>query len=270
MVTRVIVAAIFIPIILAVVLLLPPVALSISFAVLSAIGVYELIWSTGLLKHPRLVVYAVVFAALVPVWAFFGSRPEPAAAALFLFVFVLFLEAMFGRHATFSQIAGVFFACVVIPFFFSSFVRVGLLPLGRIYAVMIFLFPFASDAGGYFVGMRFGRRKLAPDISPHKTVEGSIGCFIGSVVCTVIFGLILTQVFSYTVRYGVLILYAVLGSAVSQLGDLAFSFIKREFGLKDFGKLFPGHGGVLDRFDSVLFAAPLLEILYRVLPAIGS
>lgn len=269
MITRLVVAAIFIPIIVAVVLLLPPVALCISFSILSAIGVYELVWSTGLLKHPRLLVYAIAFAALIPIWAYLGSPPEYAALVLFLYVLILFLEAMFGCRAGFSQISGSFFASLIIPFFFSSFVRVGFLPFGRIYTLMIFLFPFVSDAGGYFVGIRFGRRKLAPEISPHKTVEGSLGCFLGSVLGTLVFGIMLSLLFSYTVNYGVLLLYAVVGSAVSQVGDLAFSFIKREFGLKDFGNLFPGHGGVLDRFDSVLFAAPLLEILYRILPALS-
>ena len=268
MAVRLIVAAVFIPIIVTVALFMPIIAICISFSVLSAIGVYELIWSTGLLKHPRLLVYSIVLAALIPFWVYFGATATPAVLVLFLYVLVLFLEAMFGHRVTFTEIAGAFFACIIIPFFFSSFIRIGFMPMGRIYILLPFLIPFTSDGGGYFAGMFFGRRKLAPEISPKKTVEGAIGCLFGAVFGILVYGLIMQFGFSYTVNYGVLLLYALLGSVVSQLGDLSFSFIKREFGLKDFGKVFPGHGGVLDRFDSVLFAAPLLELLIRFLPAL--
>ena len=88
-------------------------------------------------------------------------------------------------------------------------------------------------------------------------------------MCTVLYGSVLQFGFDLKVHYLLLALYGALGSVVSQLGDLSFSYIKREYGIKDFGNIFPGHGGVLDRFDSVIFCAPLVELLLHILPAVG-
>ena len=92
---------------------------------------------------------------------------------------------------------------------------------------------------------------------------------MGAVVFCLLYGVILQRGFQVQANYPLLALYGFLGSLVSQLGDLSFSYIKRQYGLKDFGNIFPGHGGVLDRFDSVIFCAPLIEILVHYLPALG-
>jgi phosphatidate cytidylyltransferase len=112
-----------------------------------------------------------------------------------------------------------------------------------------------------------GKRKLTP-VSPKKTVEGAIGGLIGAVIGMAGYGIILQLVLHTHVSYPLLLLYGLLGAAAGMLGDLSMSLVKREFGIKDFGTILPGHGGVLDRFDSLLFAAPVLEILIRLLPAI--
>ena len=95
-----------------------------------------------------------------------------------------------------------------------------------------------------------------------------MGGFAGAVVCCLLYAAVLRFGFDLEVNYPVFALYGALGSVVSQIGDLSFSYIKRQYGLKDFGNIFPGHGGVLDRFDSVIFCAPLIEILVHFLPAI--
>ena len=91
---------------------------------------------------------------------------------------------------------------------------------------------------------------------------------MGSILTLLLYGAVLQFGFQFQVSYPLLALYGAVGSAVSQIGDLSFSYIKREYGIKDYGKIFPGHGGVLDRFDSVIFCAPLMEALVRCLPAI--
>ena len=124
----------------------------------------------------------------------------------------------------------------------------------------------ATDTGAYFLGRALGKHKLAPHISPGKSVEGAIG----GAVCAAVFALLLCAVASAaglaTVRYGRAVLFALAVSAVGQLGDLSLSVLKRIAGVKDYGTLMPGHGGVLDRFDSMLFAAPLAVLLSWLLP----
>ena len=114
------------------------------------------------------------------------------------------------------------------------------------------------------IGKTFGARKLAPQISPGKTVEGGLGGLILSTMILEIFAAILTQHTGVQVKYGLLTLYLILSSIIGQFGDLAMSVIKRSAGIKDFGNLLPGHGGILDRFDSLLFAAPFAMIFFLI------
>jgi phosphatidate cytidylyltransferase len=118
---------------------------------------------------------------------------------------------------------------------------------------LVFLTAYGSDMFAYFTGVLFGRHKLCPKISPKKTVEGGIGGILGSTLFCGAFGY-----FALREHFWVCLVIGILGGAVSQLGDLAASVIKRQLGIKDYGKLIPGHGGILDRFDSVLFTAPLV------------
>ena len=164
---------------------------------------------------------------------------------------------------------GSFFFAMLIPYFLSSFVRLHELALGKYLVLLPLIAAFASDAFALFAGMAFGKHKLAPALSPKKTVEGAVGGLLGAVVFCLLYGVILQRGFQVQANYPLLVLYGFLGSLVSQLGDLSFSYIKRQYGLKDFGNIFPGHGGVLDRFDSVIFCAPLIEILVHYLPALG-
>ena len=127
-------------------------------------------------------------------------------------------------------------------------------------AIFVFLIIWGTDSFAYIFGRKFGKHKLAPDISPNKTIEGSIGGVIGSL------GLgLLVVPFYNPVNFSVLefVLLIVSLSVFGQLGDLVESAYKRQFNVKDSGKLFPGHGGVLDRFDSTFFAMFMFQILYK-------
>ena len=132
-----------------------------------------------------------------------------------------------------------------------------------------FVVAFLSDTGAYFVGCRFGRRKLAPVISPNKSIEGVIGGLIFAVTGMLLYTVIMQIAFKQEVNYIFAILYGVVGTAADVFGDLCFSAIKRQTGIKDYGNLIPGHGGVLDRFDSMLVVAPLMEALLVLLPVVG-
>ncbi len=172
---------------------------------------------------------------------------------------------------TLEKMGGSFFFAMLIPYFLSTFVRLRPDASGASYLILLPLVAaFTSDAFALFAGMAFGKHKLAPELSPKKTVEGAVGGLVGA------HRLLPDLRCGDAVRLpaeGELRLpghLRSLGSLVSQLGDLSFSYIKRQYGLKDFGNIFPGHGGVLDRFDSVIFCAPLIEILIYWMPAISA
>ena len=267
MLKRILVAVVFLPLLFYVLFYAPPVCLPILVSVLSAIAIHEILWSTGCVKHFRISVYSTILGALIPLWFYFGGRPIQMFIAIFVYVVLLFCEAIGSkRQVTLEKMGSAFFVSIMIPMFLSSFVRIMHMEAGRYYLLLPFVSAFTSDAFALFAGMLFGKHKLAPSLSPKKTVEGSIGGFIGSIVCVLIYAVIVGNIWGFEPNYLIFVLYGLLGSAISQLGDLSFSYIKRQYGIKDYGNLLPGHGGILDRFDSVIFCAPLTEIMLLLVP----
>lgn len=263
------VAVVFVPLIFLVFFFLPPIAIPVSISGLSMIAVHEVLWSTGFVKNAKLSAYSIILAGLIPFWTYVGQDTLSALCALFIYFTLVFVEAISSHYTvTMEKMGGAFFFATLIPYFLSSFTRLDQMEHGKFLILTPLIAAFLSDSFALFGGMLFGKHKLAPELSPKKTVEGSIGGFIGAAVCMVVYGLVMQFYFHLQVRYPLLILYGLLGSLVSQLGDLSFSYIKRQYSLKDFGNILPGHGGVLDRFDSVIFCAPLIEILWRLLPAL--
>ena len=267
---RIMVAVIFVPLIILMLFFVPSWVLPVVVSGLAMIALHEVLWSTGFVKNPKISGLAIVLAGLIPFWVFVGERMLPALVTLFLYVVLLFAVAMKSHYTvTMEKMGGSFFLSIVIPYFLSTFIRIREMPDWRYYILLPFVVAWLSDAFALFAGMAFGKHKLAPELSPKKTVEGAVGGVAGSVAATLIYGFVMSACFgAAAVRYGLLILYALLGAVVAQFGDLAFSYIKRQYDIKDYGTIFPGHGGVLDRFDSVIFCAPLLEILIVYFPAI--
>lgn len=267
MLTRILVSAIGIPAIILLMMVFPPVCLPFVLSPICGIAVFELLHSTGMVKHRGVVGISIALSALIPFWYYFGADITSGIAFLFVYLFILCCMAMKSDHAVdFGQMGASFFAGLIIPLMLSVFVLINDLEHGKVFILLPFFASFSSDAFALFAGMAFGKHKLAPKLSPKKTVEGSAGGFVGSAVWCLIYGFIMQLVFGYTPNFPVLVLYGVLGSLVSQLGDLSFSYIKREFGVKDYGSIIPGHGGILDRFDSVIFCAPFTYCMVALLP----
>ena len=132
---------------------------------------------------------------------------------------------------------------------------------GEYYWYFIFIGAWVTDTFAYFTGMLFGKHKLIPAVSPKKTVEGAIGGTVFCIVFFVIYGIIVNNLTQYDISFAVLIIAGFLSAIVSMIGDLSMSVIKRTYGIKDYGKIFPGHGGVLDRFDSILAVAIVLALI---------
>lgn len=268
--TRIIAAAVLIPILLVLVLFAPKMFAAVIMAVLMAIGSYELLYRTHLVKHSRLVIYSSVMAFAVTMWSHAGAIHAWLLIGMLVYTFVLFTEMMCDHvKIRIEMIALCYVAGFVVPFLLSSLIRILAMTIGRQVVLVPFVVAFMSDGGAYFAGLKFGKHKLAPVVSPNKTVEGALGGLVAAVVGMLIYAIILDLgAPRLNVNYGLAILYGIIGSVAGVFGDLCFSIIKRQTGIKDYGNLIPGHGGVLDRFDSLMMVAPLMEALLLLAPVV--
>lgn len=265
--TRILSAIALVLILFAVFFLAPQWVAALCVGVMAAVAAHELLAGTGLVKHVRLTLYAMLMAFLVPVWSYFGRSHAAALVAVLVFYLLIFGEMMAGYPKTdFRELALCVVAGMLLPYMLSALVRILMLDDGRYYILMPFVAAFVSDTGAYFVGIFFGKHKLAPVISPKKTVEGLFGGLAAAILGMVIYGLVLQMAFDFQVNYFYALIYGLLGSVCGVFGDLSFSVVKRQTGIKDYGKLIPGHGGILDRFDSVIVAAPMVEALLCLIP----
>jgi len=139
---------------------------------------------------------------------------------------------------------------------------------GQYFVWLIFISAWACDTFAYFTGKFFGKRKLSPVLSPKKTVEGAIGGTLGAVLTSALFAYAIVQFTSFGYEMNLVLICAIvggIGAIFAQIGDLGASAIKRYTKIKDYGKIIPGHGGVMDRFDSVLCTAPMVYIVLQIL-----
>ena len=178
---------------------------------------------------------------------------------------------LFGRlvfqHGKFhlDDLAMTFTAILYIPFLMSFVAQVRGMRHGEWLIWCIMIGAIVTDTFCYFAGVTLGRRKLLPEVSPKKTVEGAIGGVIGCTAFMTAFGFLVPQAVRADVSWVQFLLMGLLCGVISQLGDWSASAIKRSAGIKDFGKLIPGHGGILDRLDSILFVAPAVYFCLRLL-----
>lgn len=267
--TRILAAVVLLPLLLVVVLVLPNLYTALLFGVLSAIGAYELMWRTGLVRHPRLLTYAMVFAFLMPLWCHFGKVYLWALLGILVYSCLLYAEVLASHgKLSYKQVAVAVMAGIWVPFLLNALVRIHGMQKGRFLILIPFVLAFLSDTGAYFAGRAFGKHKLAPVISPNKTVEGVVGGVLGAIVGMVLYCVVLQFIFQFQVNYLYAAIYGLTGSLAAVFGDLSFSAVKRQTGIKDYGNLIPGHGGVLDRFDSMTVVAPLAEALLLCIPVV--
>ena len=190
---------------------------------------------------------------------------------LFLILITILIAFMFLYVFTFpqyraEQVMCAFFCVAYAPVMLSFIYLVRVLPYGIYTVWMIFISSWICDTCAYLSGMLLGKHKLAPVLSPKKSVEGAIGGIVGSALVGALYGYFIVEaVISEQQITWIFVLISAVGAIVSQVGDLAASAIKRNHEIKDYGKLIPGHGGVMDRFDSVIFTAPMIYFLALLL-----
>lgn len=265
--TRIIAAVVLLPLLLLIVLAAPKVFTAILFGVMAAIAAYELLSGTGLVKHFRLNIYSAIMAFWTVLWCGLGISYVWLLLGALVFWIVLFAEMMLsGMKLTFDKTALCLVSGLVLPLLFGSIVRIHSGEYGRFFILVPFAMAFLSDTGAYFAGLKFGKHKLAPVISPKKTIEGVVGGVVAAMIGMLIYCLVLQVFFDLRTNYFAALLYGILGAAGGVFGDLCFSVVKRQTGIKDYGNLIPGHGGVLDRFDSMMVVGPLAEVLLLLIP----
>ena len=230
-----------------------PAVLTTAAVVLGILSVFELFQSAGIEHNIPMLCASVIAAVMI----FLIPMPGYGAALRFVFpAAVLLFCLIMGRIGRLSLDTPIriFGISILTAFLFRAFPEVRQLEHGFYYLTFAVTLSFAVDVAAYLTGSALGKRKLCPRISPHKTVAGSIGGTLGAVGVMLLLGCLVQNCCGLEVRFGMLCLYGVLASIAAQFGDLAMSAVKRCLGVKDFGQLLPGHGGILDRFDSHLFA----------------
>ncbi len=269
---RILVAVIGIPALLAVLCFAPDWATALLVSLLCVIGCHEFMAAAAPLKARRWWLFAAALSVFTVFTVYFRDAAFAGSTIFVLMpwllaalLVVLFIAAVqvYGTddELTFPDLCAVAVSGLVIPLALSCLVRLRMLDYGAGLVLIPLVSAFMSDALALFGGMLLGKTKLAPRVSPKKTREGAVSGLVGGMV-----GMILYRIFFFLctevqLHLGWCVLLGLVGAALGQLGDLSFSCVKRQCGIKDYGRLLPGHGGVLDRFDSVIFAAPVIWML---------
>lgn len=267
--TRIISGAVFV-VVLALLFFFAPLAVTaIAMAALCAVASWELLHATGLVKNIRMNIYSAVMAVLVAVWSWLGCGYAPMLLGVLLYGAVLFGELLLSSGKTpAAHIGYCLLSGLVIPFLLSALLRIRSLHGGRILLLIPFIMAYCSDTGAYFIGVFFGKHKMCPNISPKKSWEGFAGGILVAVIAMALYALVLQRGMQWNASLLLALMYGFVGALGSVFGDLTMSVIKRQTGIKDYGNLIPGHGGILDRFDSVLITAPLTEALLLLIPMV--
>lgn len=221
--------------------------LNISIFLLSILGIRELYKAFKNIEIAP--VFYIGYLSAVLIFISFYYTPLSISGALTFSIILSLIHFVLSKRRTVIDISLTIFGIIYIPFLLSHLQLLD----GTKYIWLIFIIAFGTDTFAYIFGNLFGKNKLAPDLSPNKTKEGAVGGIIGSLILTLGFSIYMNIEIKIS-----LILMSIIISICSQLGDLAASKIKRWTKIKDYGFIMPGHGGVLDRFDSVIFTTPLV------------
>lgn len=256
-----------------------PFVITLASGILAAIAVYEVLYATGIVKNKLITAVGMVFAVffvLTPLLSNllpteFLKAVNITDSALIITVFALVQFALYLKNHKDIELSGMFgmiFLPIIIGYSFLGLENLVIKGEKLFYIILVLCWSAVADTGAYFVGVAIGKHKMAPVISPKKSFEGLVGGMVSSVVVVFLVCLLYSKVFFVKVNTPVILIITPIFVLIGVMGDLTASLIKRKCAVKDFGKLIPGHGGVLDRFDSILMISAALSTLMPYLSLI--
>ena len=267
--TGAIIVAVALPIIIFSEYVIYPIALSL----FCLAAIYELLKVTGVTNQYSICIPTYLFAFSMPFCAYFAPDAHREkyiyilTAVLILFMLYLFALMIFRKgFLPYKKVAEIFMIVSYVVISFTALSLLRYMENGKFLFFLVFVAAWGCDTFAYLVGTLIGKHKLIPEISPKKTIEGAIGGIIATVLLFALYGFLVENYWGDGTkpRYLVLMIYGFILAIVGQLGDLIASAIKREHGIKDYGNLLPGHGGIMDRFDSILAVSTVLIMLCEV------
>lgn len=264
----------------------------IAFAVLSLCGTYEMIRCVGAHKKYGYSIPLCILAAAAPIFCYYSAQKDfhwsdvdfypdvsnthgftketfTSMLVIQLVVMIVLLLAAVVRRGkdSVTEMSALYMLTSYVVLSFASIVLLRAGYRGNYLYLLVFIGSWVSDTGAWFFGRLFGKHKLIPEVSPKKTVEGAVGGVLSAALAFVLYGFIIHRMdAALSPNYLILAVSGVICAIVSQFGDLIASLVKRHYGIKDYGNVFPGHGGVMDRFDSVLLVSPVLYLLITYIP----
>lgn len=285
MLQRIIFGAIYAILAICLFLFAIPSITGIVFGVISVIALTEFLKATDILGNKTklpLSILSYVFCISMIIEIFEGGKFYLAKSltvfgndygylipVIVLYIIVSFIVMVLNhKNITFNDTSATIIGNIYITVSLMHIYLIRILPDGKLYIWLPFLIAWLTDTFAYFTGYFLGKHKLIPSVSPKKTVEGSVGGIVGAVIIVILFQVICSKFFDCKPNYLNGVIIAIVCSIMSQFGDLAASCIKREHNVKDFGNIMPGHGGILDRFDSVIYISPILFILLNYIKLI--
>lgn len=237
----------------------------IAVTLISTVAVFEVLNALGLSRFKGMTAVSLLFPAVLTLLSY--QKSELYMPVLFVFASIFMLCMLFNHKDCTFDVASKFISVIVfIPLCFVHVTMTRRLGFENLDVLVILLGCWITDSCAYFAGYFLGKHKLAPEISPKKTIEGSIGGIVGVSAIMTAYAAIAANIMGLGVNLISAAIIGIICGVLSQCGDLCASIIKREHGIKDFGNIMPGHGGVMDRFDSLLFVAPVVYYILYYFP----
>ena len=273
--TRVLTGTLILAVILPILIFSEYVIYPIALGFFCLAALFEVFGVIGVKKQLAIVIPAYVLAFCLPFFVYFAPDANRVAylyflfGALLIFMMYLFCVMVFKKGTlAYSKIAETFMLVAYVTTSFTALSLIRYIDNGKYILFLVFIASWFTDTFAYLTGTLIGKHKLIPEVSPKKTVEGAIGGTLSAMVFFPLFGFIVSLLTGGAVKanYLVLVIYALILAVVAQIGDLLASLIKREYKIKDYGSLLPGHGGIMDRFDSVMSVSVLTMLLCMIYP----